>query len=117
MKVGELRFPSRVLPAVKSYFAAASTWEKAPLAGALKRAAQSAPRVAPEDEKILASDRQLDAQMRTTCVTTMLQASPQDNVLPTSAEAVVNCRILPDETREQTLATLAKTIGDAKSEV
>lgn len=117
VKIGELRFPSHVLPAVKSYFGAASTWEKPPLDGALKRAAQSAPKVAPEDEKILASDRQFNAQMRTTCVTTMLQGSPQDNVLPTSAEAVVNCRILPDETREQTLATLVKTIGDPKIEV
>ncbi|HSO37950.1 MAG TPA: M20/M25/M40 family metallo-hydrolase [Labilithrix sp.] len=117
VKVGELRFPARVLPEVKSFFAAASTWEKAPLDGALKRAAQSAPRLAPEDERILASDRQFNSQMRTTCVTTMLAASPQDNVLPTSAEAVVNCRILPDETREGTLATLVKAIGDAKIEV
>jgi len=117
VKVGELRFPARVLPEVKSYFAAASTWEKAPLAAALKRASQSAPRLAPEDEKILANDRQFNAQLRTTCVTTMLQGSPQDNVLPTSAEAVVNCRILPDETREQTLATLVRTIADPKIEV
>ena len=34
-----------------------------------------------------------------------------------SAEAVVNCRILPDETREQTLATLVKAIGDPNVEV
>ena len=117
VRVGELRFPARVLPEVKSYFAAASTWEKPPLDAALKRASQSAPKLALEDEKILASERQFNAQMRTTCVTTMLQAAPQDNVLPTSAEAVVNCRILPDETREQTLATLVKAIGDPKIEV
>jgi len=117
VRVGELRFPARVLPEVKRYFAAASTWEKPPLDAALKRASQSAPKLALEDEKILANERQFNAQMRTTCVTTMLQAAPQDNVLPTSAEAVVNCRILPDETREQTLGTLVKTIGDPKIEV
>lgn len=117
VKIGELRFPARVLPQVRGYLAAASTHEKPPLDGALKRAAQSAPRLAPEDERLLANDRQFNALVRTTCVTTMLKGSPQDNVLPTSAEAVVNCRILPDETREQTLATLRKTIGDAKIEV
>jgi acetylornithine deacetylase/succinyl-diaminopimelate desuccinylase-like protein len=42
----------------------------------------------------------------------MLKGSPQDNVLPTTAEATVNCRILPGETREQVRATLAKVIGD-----
>jgi acetylornithine deacetylase/succinyl-diaminopimelate desuccinylase-like protein len=47
----------------------------------------------------------------------MLQASPQDNVLPTTAEAVVNCRIMPDETRAQTLATIVKTIADPKLDV
>jgi len=45
-------------------------------------------------------------------VTTMLQASPQANVLPTTAEAVVNCRILPDETPAQVKATLERAIGD-----
>jgi acetylornithine deacetylase/succinyl-diaminopimelate desuccinylase-like protein len=42
----------------------------------------------------------------------MLQASPQANVLPTTAEAVVNCRILPDETPAQVKAMLERVIGD-----
>jgi acetylornithine deacetylase/succinyl-diaminopimelate desuccinylase-like protein len=50
--------------------------------------------------------------VRTTCVTTQLQGSPQDNVLPTSTQAVVNCRILPDESIEQTKARLRDVIGD-----
>jgi acetylornithine deacetylase/succinyl-diaminopimelate desuccinylase-like protein len=33
-------------------------------------------------------------------------------VLPTTAEAVVNCRILPDETPAQVKATLERAIGD-----
>jgi acetylornithine deacetylase/succinyl-diaminopimelate desuccinylase-like protein len=45
-------------------------------------------------------------------VTTQLLGAPQDNVLPTTAEATVNCRILPDETREQTLAALQRVIDD-----
>ena len=117
VKVGELRFPARVLPEVRASFAAAASWEKPPLDGALRRAAQSAPKLAPEDEKIIAGDRAYGSLVRTTCVTTMLAGSPQDNVLPTTAEAVVNCRIMPDETRAQTLVTLVKTIGDSKLEV
>jgi acetylornithine deacetylase/succinyl-diaminopimelate desuccinylase-like protein len=117
VKVGELRFAARVLPAVKSWFEASSSWEKAPLASALRNAAQSAPTLLPPDEKVIAADRSYGALIRTTCVTTMLQGSPQDNVLPTSAEAVVNCRILPDETREQVQAMIVKAIGDPKIEV
>ena len=69
--------------------------------------------VSPEDDALISKDRLANAQLRTTCVTTMLKAAPQDNVLPTTAEATVNCRILPDETREQTQTKLAQAIGDA----
>jgi acetylornithine deacetylase/succinyl-diaminopimelate desuccinylase-like protein len=117
VKVGELKFGTRVLPQVKNWFAAAASWEKAPLDAALKSAAASSPKLLPADEKIIAGDRTYGALLRTTCVTTMLQGSPQDNVLPTSAEAVVNCRILPDETREQTQAAIVKAINDPKIEV
>jgi acetylornithine deacetylase/succinyl-diaminopimelate desuccinylase-like protein len=47
----------------------------------------------------------------------MLKAAPQDNVLPTTAEATVNCRILPDETREGTQARLAQAIADPAVEL
>lgn len=116
VKVGELKLPARVLPEVRGWFGAAAAWEKPPLDAALRRASQSGT-LSSEDERIISSDRMYNALVRTTCVTTMLKGSPQDNVLPTSAEAVVNCRIMPDESREQTLATLVKVIGDPKLEV
>jgi acetylornithine deacetylase/succinyl-diaminopimelate desuccinylase-like protein len=117
VKVSEHRFPAKVLPEVRTQLEAAASWEHGEKAAALKHAAQTAPRLAPEDERVLSADRTYGALVRTTCVATMLKGSPQDNVLPTSAEAVVNCRILPDETREQTLATLRAAIGDASIEI
>jgi acetylornithine deacetylase/succinyl-diaminopimelate desuccinylase-like protein len=117
VKVGEFRFPGRVLPAVKEWFAAAASWESGPLEAALKHAAATAPTLTPADDKVLSAERSFNAQVRTTCVTTMLKGAPADNVLPTTAEAEVNCRILPDETREQTLATLTKVIGNPKIEI
>jgi acetylornithine deacetylase/succinyl-diaminopimelate desuccinylase-like protein len=111
-RVTALRFPPRALPAVKGNLAFLATHEKPPMKGALERIVASAPRVAPADEKVLSSDRYYNALIHTTCVPTMLQASPQDNVLPTTAEAVINCRILPDETPAQVKATLEHGIGD-----
>ncbi len=116
-RVGEFKFKPHVVPAVKQWLALAATWEKDPLAGALRRAAQGAPAVAAADADRLAADRIYNATVRTTCVTTMLQGSPQDNVLPTTAEATVNCRILPDETREGTRAALERAINDPAVEV
>jgi acetylornithine deacetylase/succinyl-diaminopimelate desuccinylase-like protein len=111
-RVATYRFPPRALPAAKDQLAFRATREKPAVRGALERLVTSAPTVAPDDEKILSTDRYLNALIHTTCVTTMLQASPQANVLPTTAEAVVNCRLLPDETPAQVKATLEGAIGD-----
>ncbi len=112
VKVGELRLPAHVLPLVKGMLENAALHEQGVMAQALRGAAASAPAVAPQDEEVLSKDRIFNADIRTTCVATMLQGSPQDNVLPTVAEAQVNCRILPDESIEQTQAALVKAIGD-----
>jgi acetylornithine deacetylase/succinyl-diaminopimelate desuccinylase-like protein len=110
-RIGDLRFPAKVLPEAREGIALLALHEKPPLSDALKHVAQAGA-VSPQDDGVIVKDRLANAQIRTTCVTTMLKASPQDNVLPTTAEATVNCRILPDETREQTQARLAQAIGD-----
>ncbi|HZS40012.1 MAG TPA: M20/M25/M40 family metallo-hydrolase, partial [Polyangia bacterium] len=117
VKVGELRFPAKVLPAVKQSLAVRARWEKPPLSSALERAVASAPSVSPADDRILSAEPSVNNQIRTTCVATMLEAAPQDNVLPTTAKATVNCRILPDETRDGTRDALVRAIGDNSIEV
>jgi len=116
VQVGQHRFPVHVLPSVRESFAASAREEQPPLADVLARVAATG-QVSADDEAVLHKDRAYNAQLRTTCVTTQLQGSPQDNVLPTSAEATVNCRILPDETREQTRDALVRAIGDAAVQV
>lgn len=110
VKIGEYRFAAHVLPEVRGKLLQLSRGEKPPLADALARAAKGA--LSPEDERVISRERIYNAMIRTTCVTTQLQGSPQDNVLPTSMQAVVNCRILPDETIEQTKARLREVIAD-----
>jgi acetylornithine deacetylase/succinyl-diaminopimelate desuccinylase-like protein len=116
VKIGEHRFPGHVLPPVRETFAASAKEETPALAEALARVAASG-QLSEEDDRVLSRDRAYNAQLRTTCVTTQLEGSPQDNVLPTTAQAVVNCRILPDETREHTLETLRTVIGDPLVEI
>jgi acetylornithine deacetylase/succinyl-diaminopimelate desuccinylase-like protein len=115
-RVGDLRFPAKVLPESREGIALQARREKPPLSTALEHAAKEGA-VSPQDEAIIGKDRLANAQVRTTCVTTMLKAAPQDNVLPTTAQATVNCRILPDETREQTQARLAQAIADPAVEL
>ena len=53
-----------------------------------------------------------NAQLRTTCVPTMLEGGHAPNALPQRARALVNCRILPTETPEDVRATLVRVIAD-----
>jgi acetylornithine deacetylase/succinyl-diaminopimelate desuccinylase-like protein len=116
VKVGEFRFPARVIAAAREDLTADAKLEKPPLSEAEARVVATG-KVSDDDERVLSKDPVVNAHLRTTCVTTQLLGAPQDNVLPTTAEATVNCRILPDETREHTLATLQRVIGDAKVEI
>jgi acetylornithine deacetylase/succinyl-diaminopimelate desuccinylase-like protein len=112
VKVGEHRFPATVLPETKADFASQLSTAEPEYVQAMRHAIASAPHIAPADDAVLSKDAGYNAALRTTCVTTMLKGSPQDNVLPTTAEATVNCRILPGETRDQVRAALVKAIGD-----
>ena len=58
-----------------------------------------------------------NAQLRTTCVATRLSGGHADNALPQTASAVVNCRILPDESGDAVYDTVVKVLGDPGIEV
>ena len=62
----------------------------------------------------LAARPDYNAQIRTTCVATMLEAGHAENALPQTARATVNCRIMPEESVEEAGRTLARVIGDEK---
>ncbi len=68
--------------------------------------------------KGLASGGTGSAMVRTTVAPTMLTGSGAPNVLAERAEAVVNCRISPDDSVEALLRHVKKTVGtDIKVEV
>jgi acetylornithine deacetylase/succinyl-diaminopimelate desuccinylase-like protein len=53
-----------------------------------------------------------NAQMRTTCVATRLEAGHADNALPQRARAIVNCRLLPEDSPDGVRQTLEKILAD-----
>jgi len=64
--------------------------------------------------RLAASSSYYNALMRTTCVPTMLRGGHAENALPQTATAVVNCRMLPDESVENVLATLRRVLADSQ---
>jgi acetylornithine deacetylase/succinyl-diaminopimelate desuccinylase-like protein len=65
----------------------------------------------------LSADARNNSTMRTTCVATRLSAGHANNALPQSAQAIVNCRILPGHSREEIRQELVRIFADPKIEV
>ncbi len=53
-----------------------------------------------------------NAQFRTTCIATMLEAGHAENALPQRAKATVNCRILPNDDAAEVERTMKALAGD-----
>jgi acetylornithine deacetylase/succinyl-diaminopimelate desuccinylase-like protein len=111
-RIGQFDFPPRLNPVTRAFFERMATSEtpatadaiKALLAGQTDAAALAG----------LTNRPDYNAQMRTTCVATMLEAGHAENALPQTARATVNCRILPDESIEEVGRALARVIADDK---
>jgi acetylornithine deacetylase/succinyl-diaminopimelate desuccinylase-like protein len=58
-----------------------------------------------------------NSRLRTTCVPTRLEGGHADNALPQTARAVVNCRVLPNETEEDVRQTLIRALANDKIKV
>ena len=67
--------------------------------------------------EIAEHDPELGAQLRTTVVPTILQAGSKINVIPNAAEAQLDVRRLPNETRQEVIARLRRIIHDGQVEV
>jgi acetylornithine deacetylase/succinyl-diaminopimelate desuccinylase-like protein len=104
--------PVRLNTTTRRYLAALAQLEDygwlAPLVPKLNHA-QTAVSTA---NQIRERDAELDAQLRTTISPTMLSAGAKVNVIPNVAEAQVDIRRLPNETREEIMARLRRIIND-----
>lgn len=65
-------------------------------------------------EKVLSSSPERDASIRTTKAVTVFNAGFKDNVIPSEASALINFRLMPGETIEETKNKIIKIIDNNK---
>ncbi len=65
----------------------------------------------------LAAKPVTDASIRTTTAPTMFRGSPQDNILPMLATAIINFRILPGDSTASVIKRVTAVIGDPRVKV
>ena len=111
-KLAQFDFPPRLNQVTRGNFERLAETETPPMAAAIK--ALLAGSTDPQALAPLSANPTMNAQMRTTCVATLLEAGTVENALPQTARATVNCRILPDEPVEETAKILTRVIADEK---
>lgn len=107
--------PLKVIPAVENFFRAIAPLEPPERARKFRniREAIKDPRFARE----LTREREYNYLLRNTVSLTMLQGSPQTNVIPAVAWAGVDVRLLPGEDPQAFLAEVKRVINDPEVRV
>jgi acetylornithine deacetylase/succinyl-diaminopimelate desuccinylase-like protein len=109
-RVARFRFPVRLTETTHAYFERSAGLETGQVAADMRAIARD-----PNDSASaarLSRSAFYNAQLRTTCVPTMIEGGHAPNALPQRVKAVVNCRILPGEKPEVIQAQLARVIAD-----
>ncbi len=114
-RLAKFDFPVNLNEVTRAYFERMSTIETGQSAADMKAATQTTPDS--EAVKRLSASAYYNALMRTTCVATRLDAGHAENALPQTARAVVNCRILPQESAADVQRTLVRVLADERIKV
>ena len=111
-RLGNYAFPIKLADVTKTYFARSAPFATGQLADDMRAIGTGNPDAAVIERMI--ANPAYNAQLRTTCVATMVQAGHAENALPQSAKATVNCRILPHDDPEEVERLLTQAVGNDK---
>ena len=109
-RVVRFHFPVRLTETTRAYFERSAGLETGQTAADMRTISRDAHDSASAAR--LSTSPFYNAQLRTTCVPTMIEGGHAPNALPQRARAVVNCRILPGDTPAQIGAELVRVVAD-----
>jgi acetylornithine deacetylase/succinyl-diaminopimelate desuccinylase-like protein len=108
-------FPVELNDVTRTYFANLAAQETGATAADM-RAILATPPDGPAATR-LSAEPAFNARLRTTCVATRLSGGHANNALPQTAQAIVNCRILPGHSPEEIRKQLISIFGDPQLSV
>jgi acetylornithine deacetylase/succinyl-diaminopimelate desuccinylase-like protein len=114
-RLSKFAFPLKLNETTRAYFAQTAELESKQVAADIRSVISDNPDMAALSR--LSANPGYNAQLRTTCVATMLQGGHAFNALPQVARATVNCRIMPGEPVDEVKATLERVLADPQISV
>ena len=112
VRLSKFSFPLKLNETTRAYFERTAQFEGEQTAADMRAALSDKPDPAAMSFVRLAANPVYNAQLRTTCVATMLEGGHAVNALPQLARAKVNCRIMPGESVDEVKATLERVLAD-----
>jgi acetylornithine deacetylase/succinyl-diaminopimelate desuccinylase-like protein len=112
VRLSKFNFPIRLNETTRAFFGRAAAQEGEQLAAEMRSVASERSDLEALAIVRLSSIPFYNAQLRTTCVATMLDGGHAGNALPQTARALINCRVLPGEPVPEVLATLVRVLAD-----
>src|SRR5262249_43667568 len=111
-RLGKFSFPVNLNATTRASFERTPPLENAQHAADIRSVLSATPDTAALAR--LSANPTYNAQLRTTCVATMLEGGHAYNALPQTARAVVNCRIMPGEQPDDIKAALVGVLADGQ---
>jgi acetylornithine deacetylase/succinyl-diaminopimelate desuccinylase-like protein len=112
VRLSKFSFPLKLNETTRAYFERIAQFEGEQSAADIRSLLSDKPDPAAMSFVRLAANPAYNAQLRTTCVATMLEAGQAINALPQLASARVNCRVMPGEPADAIKATLERVLAD-----
>jgi acetylornithine deacetylase/succinyl-diaminopimelate desuccinylase-like protein len=112
-RLAQYEFPIRLNETTRTFFQRLASQESGQTASDML-AILKIPIDTSASNRLCASSAGYNALLRTTWVATMLSAGHAENALPQTARAVVNCRMLPDDSIENVISTMTHVLADSQ---
>jgi acetylornithine deacetylase/succinyl-diaminopimelate desuccinylase-like protein len=109
-RVSRFQFPVRLTETTRVFFERLADIQSGQVASDMRAISKDAHDSAAAAR--LSISPTFNAQLRTTCVPTMIEGGHAPNALPQRARAVVNCRIMPGESATQIRTELIRVVAD-----
>jgi acetylornithine deacetylase/succinyl-diaminopimelate desuccinylase-like protein len=110
VRIEAFKFPVSLTTTTRRSFDKLGALETGSLSADMHAVAQSPPDLAAAER--LSQNVRLNAQLRTTCVATLISGGHAENALPQRAKATIQCRMLPGDSADNVQNLLVAALAD-----
>ena len=109
-RIAAFKFPVMLTATTRASFAKMADLDPGAQSDDMRAVAKNPPDLAAAER--LSETVRFNAQLRTTCVATLISGGHAENALPQRAKATIQCRMMPGDTAEHVQSALTSVLAD-----